>query len=277
MNAPRTRRDFLADVGRGMLVATVGLETSTGLGLSSAWAGEADELSFGSLESLVRLMQETPAAQLLPLLTDRLRSGTELRQLVAAGALANARTFGGEDYVGFHTMMALGPAYYMAQELPSAAQPLPVFKVLYRNTNRLQEQGGRKKETLHPVHAKIRADNSLRLTGEQLREAIRRKDVVAAEETFARLAAAGPLEDSFNHLLLAVQDATDHRPRTSAYAASAVCPILRQSRVLGFSRCLERAAAPLATVVRRASTSCSKARASGGGGCVGRRIQRNTL
>ena len=42
----------------------------------------------------------------------------ELRQLVAAGALANARTFGGEDYVGFHTMMALAPGFHIAQELP---------------------------------------------------------------------------------------------------------------------------------------------------------------
>ena len=44
-----------------------------------------------------------------------MRSGTDLRDSVAAAALANARTFGGEDYVGFHTMMALAPAYHMAR------------------------------------------------------------------------------------------------------------------------------------------------------------------
>ncbi|HMJ89154.1 MAG TPA: hypothetical protein VK530_05025, partial [Candidatus Acidoferrum sp.] len=129
MSTPNTRREFLADVGRGMLVATVGLEVANGLGLASAFAGEpADALSFGALEPLVCLMQETPANRLLPVLTDRLRSGTTLRTLVSAAALANARTFGGEDYVGFHTMMALAPAFHMSQELPPDLQPLPVFK-----------------------------------------------------------------------------------------------------------------------------------------------------
>src|SRR5437762_3907856 len=152
MNTPRTRREFLAEVGRGMLVASVGFEVASDLGLSTALAEEsADALTFGSLEPLVCLMQETPVNRLLPLLAEQLRSGTELRRLVAAGALANARTFGGEDYVGFHTMMALAPALHMAQELPAEFQPLPVFKVLYRNTNRIQERGGRKEEVLRAV------------------------------------------------------------------------------------------------------------------------------
>src|SRR6185295_10534776 len=99
MHATHTRRDFLAEVGRGMLVTTLGFEVANGLGLSPALAGEADDsLSFGTLEPLVRLMQETPVDRLLPRLTEKLRSGTDLRQFVAAAALANARTFGGEDY-----------------------------------------------------------------------------------------------------------------------------------------------------------------------------------
>src|SRR6266550_8855141 len=116
-NTVRTRREFLAEVGRGMLVASVGSQLASELGLASARAGEAAEtpLSFGPLEPLVCRMQETPVNRLLPVLVKELRSGTELRQLVAAAALANARTFGGEDYVGFHTMMALGPAFHMAQ------------------------------------------------------------------------------------------------------------------------------------------------------------------
>src|SRR5262245_35197826 len=130
MKTPKTRREFLAEVGRGMLVATVGCEVAHGLGLGSAVAAETPEaLSFGSLEPLVALMQETPAQSLLPLLVEKLRSGVELKRLVAAGALANARTFGGEDYVGFHTLMALAPAFHMAEELPKDLQPLPVFKV----------------------------------------------------------------------------------------------------------------------------------------------------
>ena len=207
---PRTRREFLAQVGQGMLVASVGFEVANELGLSPALAAETPaELGFGSLEPLVRLMQETPVEQLLPKLVTELRAGTELKTLVAAGAMANARTFGGEDYVGFHTVMALAPSLHMAQELSTEQQPLPVFKVLYRNTKRIQEHGGRKSEVLHPVQPMPVPDG--RVAGEVLREEMRNKDVDAAERTFAAIAAGSP-EDAFNHLLYAVQDHTEvHR------------------------------------------------------------------
>src|SRR5947209_9986371 len=208
MNTSHTRREFLAEVGRGMLVATVGYEVASELGLASSLGGET-ALSFGPLEPLVCLMQETPVNRLLPALVERLRAGTELGRLVEAAALANARTFGGEDYVGFHTMMALAPALHMARELPAELRPLPVFKVLYRNTNRIQERGGRKEEVLHVVKAASIQGN--RLTGESLRAAVRRKDVTEAEQTFAALARGTP-EDAFNDLLYAVQDNTEvHR------------------------------------------------------------------
>ena len=128
LNHPQSRREFLADVGKGMITATIGCGLASELGLASAQAEEA-RLEFGALEPLVRLMQETPAAKLVPVLVEKLRGGVDLRQLVAAGALANARTFGGEDYVGFHTMMALAPGYHMAQELPTE-QGNPVMQLL---------------------------------------------------------------------------------------------------------------------------------------------------
>ncbi len=132
----------------------------------------------------------------------------ELRRLVAAAALANARTFGGEDYVGFHTMMALSPALRMASELPAEQQALPVFKVLYRNTSRIQERGGRKDEVLHPINP---ASLSNRPSGEALREKVRAKDITAAEQIFAAIAERGP-DEAFNDLLYAVQDNTEvHR------------------------------------------------------------------
>jgi hypothetical protein len=210
MNTPQTRREFLADVGRATLVASVGSTLATNLGLAPAFAADAPEpLNFGSLEPLVRLMQETPASGLLPALADRLKAGTDLRRLTAAAALANARTFGGEDYVGFHTLMALAPAYHMAREMPDALRPLPVFKVLYRNTNRIQEKGGRKEEVLHPV--KPAALPEARPGAETLRAAVHRKDVDAAEAAFAALARLSP-EDAFNDLLHTVQDTTEvHR------------------------------------------------------------------
>src|SRR6266513_5267224 len=208
MNAPRTRREFLAEVGRGMMVATVGYGVARELGLATALADET-ALSFGPLEPLVCLMQETPVNRLLPTLVERLRAGTELGRLVAAAALANARTFGGEDYVGFHPMMALAPALHMALELPAERQPLPVFKVLYRNTNRIQERGGRKEEVLHLVQPVKLAES--RPGGEILREAVRSKRVDVAEQTFATLAQRSA-DEAFNDLLFAVQDNTEvHR------------------------------------------------------------------
>lgn len=204
----RTRRQFLANVGRGALAAAVGFGTAEAMGLAPRGDGDGT-LSFGALEPLVGLMQETPVERLLPALVDRLRTGDDLRRLIAAGALANARTFGGEDYIGFHTMMALSPACRMAGELPSELAPLPVFKVLYRNTARIQAFGGRPREVLRPV--KPEAPPEGRVPGEALRDAVRRNDTEGAERTFASLAKSSPSE-AFNALLYEVQDNTEiHR------------------------------------------------------------------
>ena len=150
----QSRRRFLAQVGWGMMVSSVGMGMTGELGLGAGvnLDDSSDALEFGELESLVRLMQDTPVDRLLPVLVGKLNNGTELRRLATAAALANARTFGGEDYVGFHTMMALAPAVHMSSELPEKLQPLPVFKVLYRNTNRIHEHGGRASEVLKKVH-----------------------------------------------------------------------------------------------------------------------------
>src|SRR5262245_56063927 len=151
--AQQTRREFFARVGAGMVAASVGSKLANDMGFSTAFAADGDDrLSFGRLDSLVNLMQETPANRLLPILTERLRSGTQLRELMAAGALANSRKFGGEDYIGFHTLMAMAPAYHMSGEMPEARRELPILKVLYRNTNRIQETGGRNNEVLHPIN-----------------------------------------------------------------------------------------------------------------------------
>jgi hypothetical protein len=194
-----------------MLVASVGLGTAFDMGLTPAWAEDdgGGRITFGGLEPLVRLMQETAVGKLVPALVEKLNAGTDLRQLVAAAALANARTFGGEDYVGFHTLMALAPAYHMARELPEDRRALPVLKVLYRNTNRIQEHGGRASEVLHAV--KPGALSAGHDPGEALRDAVRRKDMNEAEGTFAAIAAGSP-DEAFNSLLVAVEDNTEvHR------------------------------------------------------------------
>lgn len=211
------RREFLANVGGGMLVAGVGYSVALDLGLSPALADDGSgALSFGPLEPLVALMQETPVERILPVLVERIRGGADLRELVAAAALANARTFGGEDYVGFHTFMAMSPAWFMAKSLPDERRPLPILKVLYRNTNRLQELGGRSHEVLQAIRpAPGAADPS---SAEAIRAAVHRRDVAAAERTLAAAAAASP-EGAWNDLLLTVQETTDVHRVVLAYRA----------------------------------------------------------
>jgi hypothetical protein len=205
------RREFLADVGRGMLVASVGTGLAHGLGLaSSALAdGGAERLTFGPMEPLVAFMQETPADRFLPAVVERIKSGADLRQLVAAAALANARTFGGQDYDGYHALMALAPSYQMSLEMPEAQRALPVLKVLFRNTNHIQEMGGTSIEVMHalePAHSPSGASSAL-----DLREATRRRDVATGERALAALV-SGSLEDAYNDLQYIVQDhANVHR------------------------------------------------------------------
>ena len=80
MTLHQTRREFLADVGRGVLTAAVGSEIATEFKFSSALAEEAPRaLSFGALEPLVCLMQETPADRLLPALVAELPQGLRRR------------------------------------------------------------------------------------------------------------------------------------------------------------------------------------------------------
>jgi len=213
----RTRREFLADVGKGMLVASVGATLATDLGLSTALAdGGRENLTFGKLEPLVDLLQETPINRLLPILVDRIHSGTELKQLIAAGALANARTFGGEDYVGFHAFMALAPAYHMSNELPADKRALPVLKVLYRSCNQIQTFGGRPNEVLHPVTALPAAGGP-----ETIRDLARRPDVDTAERIFAGIAAKSP-EDAFNAIQPMIEDDADVHRVVLAYRAWAL-------------------------------------------------------
>jgi hypothetical protein len=206
----RTRREFLGDVGKGMLIATVGAGLAADLGLAKgAEVGGEKAISFGDLEGLVCLLQETPTNRINSVLIEKLKGGTDLKTLTAAGALANARTFGGEDYVGFHTMMALGPAYRMSRELPDKLAPLPVMKVLYRNTNRIGEHGGHASEVLHAVAAEGASQGAS--DGEALRAAVRQKDLKSAERIFAGIAQRGA-DEAFNALLMEVQDNTEvHR------------------------------------------------------------------
>jgi hypothetical protein len=211
MRSHYDRREFLADIGRGMLVASVGPMLAEELGLANtATAAEAsDRLTFGAMEPLVSFMEETPIDRFLPAVLERIKAGDDLRRLVAAAALANARAFGGQDYEGYHAIMALAPSYQMACELPESKRALPVLKVLYRNTSHIQNEGARSHEALHPINS---ADlPAAPPTPQALREATRRMDMARAERDFAAIT-RGPLDAAYNDLQYVVQDYVDvHR------------------------------------------------------------------
>ncbi|MFO1064588.1 MAG: hypothetical protein U0892_12055 [Pirellulales bacterium] len=123
----RSRRQFLGQVGNGMLLAGLGsgLASEFGISLServAAGAEDAAKLDFGALEPLASAMQELQPDRLMERLADELKKGTSLQTLTTAGALANARTFGGQDYIGFHTFMAgscLSDVYAIADRTES--------------------------------------------------------------------------------------------------------------------------------------------------------------
>jgi hypothetical protein len=203
--APTNRREFLDRVGRGMLVAGLGAGLAKDFGVSTAFADQGpDALSFGEFDALVDLLQSTPIDRLQPILVQKLKSGeTDLRKLIAAAALANAETFGGQDYVGFHTAMAMLPALHMTELLPAARRPLPVLKVLYRNSQQIQDLGGASKKTLLAMHlAEHSPEGDI---GLEIRDAARKANMQRAEDLFASLSQAS-LEQAFDALQPAVQD-----------------------------------------------------------------------
>src|SRR5262245_8166814 len=201
---PTTRRKFLSDVSCGMLVAGLGSFLAPDLGFGAAFAEEGGEaLPLGEYGPLVDLLEATPAEKLQPILAEKIRRGdVDLKKLIAAGALANAQTFGGCDYVGFHTAMAMLPALEMTRQLPTERQPLPVFKVLYRNSQQIQSVGGASKKTLLALHAaEHAAEGDL---GVAIRDACRKTDVKGAEDLFATV--GNSPKEALNALQPAVQD-----------------------------------------------------------------------
>ena len=177
------RREFLSDVTRGMIVA--GLGPSIASQLESLRRSPKKAPSHSTSASCIRWSISSNRRQRRScsrILVKKMRSGdADLRQMIAAASLANAETFGGEDYVGYHTEMALVPALRMSKLMPEGRQALPVLKVLYRNADRIQQVGGGAKKTLRPVSGiALASDRALR-DGEALRAATREGAMEKAE------------------------------------------------------------------------------------------------
>lgn len=223
MNA--TRREFLDSVGRGMLVAGLGTSLCHDLGVRPAFAAEGDDaLSFGGYDRLVDLMQSTTPDKLQPVLVDMLQKGeTDLKQLVSAAALANAETFGGEDYVGYHTAMAMIPAWQMTEMLPSERRPLPILKVLYRNSQQIQQFGGASKKTLR--EQQFAEEATVENVDLAIRDACRVADVARGERLFATLTDS-PVDDVFNTLQPVMQDDINVHRFVFAYRTRSLADLL---------------------------------------------------
>lgn len=200
-----SRRRFLSCVSRGTLMATLGPALTVDLGLASRGfcedATEPAALEFGDLEPLVRLLQESAPEALQPVLVGKIRDGLDLKTLTAAAALANARTFGGEDYIGFHTFMALSPALSMSSLMPKGQEALPILKVLFRNSGRITEFGGRESEVLRSLPP----SDTLNAAPQALHDAVRSRDIVKAERILSETVSGDP-RIALEALLPCVQD-----------------------------------------------------------------------
>jgi hypothetical protein len=90
----------------------------------------------------------------------------------------------------------------MSRILTDRRQPLPVLKVLYRNSQQIQSVGGASKATLEAIHAAEHASQGD--VGTQIRDACRQVDVERGEKLLAGVGGS-PL-DAFNALQPAIQD-----------------------------------------------------------------------
>ena len=207
----RSRREFLADVGRGMLVASLGSAAALELGLTPSLAEESSQrLTFGQLEPLVSLMQETPPDKLLPLLVSKAegRHGPQ-----------NARHFG---RIGERPRLRRPGLHGLSHVHGAGAGLSDGRRTAHRASGAAGAEGVVPQQQPHsgpgrssPGYAasgERRRNRSIRNRGgEQLREAVRAVDWDGAESRFAAIA-KGSVGEAYNHLQFAIQDEVDvHR------------------------------------------------------------------
>ena len=266
----RNRRAFLKDVGRGMIVASVGPALAADLFPGTLRADDApDRLTFGKLDSLVALMQDTPPDKLQPLLAERLRNGADLttahrrRRPGQRPRLRRRRLHRLPHHDGPRPGLPHGAG--TARGTPTLAglqSPLPQRRTC------LQGHGGAKgADTLRPLKpADLPADKS---GADALREAVERKDMAAADRTFAAalprqarrrlqrtsaLRAGGTGGPPRRPAASRLDPGRHHRHEPRPGAAPPVGALLRPQRVRRRTRPRGRAPPP-ATCCRSCSTS----------------------
>src|SRR5437762_975234 len=196
------RREFLQEVSGGMLAVLVGSGLAAELGLAAEDNKEGKAKTPTDLARLSQIIQQTATKDLLPALHTELKNGVSLKALIAAGALANARAFGGQDYNGFHSFMALCPSYAMAMALPAKERPLPILKVLYRTSTHIH--GARCAHEDHLVKVEPIKLDERTSPAEQMRQAARARKLAQAEQIFTSL--PGTAEQTYDDVQLMIQD-----------------------------------------------------------------------
>ena len=137
MKTQKGRRQFLKSaVATGGCLAGIGdLAFLHGLPAVSAAESQlpATAVRFKpEIEPLVRLIEDTPRAQLLERVADELRSGLSYRQLLAALLLAGVRNVQPRPSVGFkfHAVLVVNSAHLASLSSPDQDRWLPIFWAL---------------------------------------------------------------------------------------------------------------------------------------------------
>jgi hypothetical protein len=185
-----------------MLAVLVGSGLAAELGLAAEDNKDDKAKTPTRLARLSQLIQQTPTKDLLPAIDKQMKDGASLRELIAAGALANARAFGGQDYNGYHSFMALCPSYAMAMALPEKERPLPVLKVLYRTSTHIH--GARCTHEDHLARVEPIKLEDKTTAGLQMRDAARARKLAQAEQIFTSL--SGTPEQVYDDVQLLIQD-----------------------------------------------------------------------
>jgi hypothetical protein len=185
-----------------MLAVLVGSSLAAELGLAAEDTRDSKAKASTGLTRLSDIIQQTPTKDLLPALHKELNNGTSLKELIAAGALANARAFGGQDYNGYHSFMALCPSYAMAMALPEKERPLPILKVLYRTSTHIHGARCTSEDRLATIEP-AKLDEKIP-AGEQMRDAARARKLAQAEQIFVSL--KGTPEQTYDDVQLLIQD-----------------------------------------------------------------------
>jgi hypothetical protein len=196
------RREFLQEVGGGMLAALVGSGLAAELGLAAEDNKDSKASTPAGLSRLAELIQQTATKDLLPALHTQMKNGASLKELIAAGALANVRAFGGQDYNGYHSFMALCPSFAMAMALPEKERPLPILKVLYRTSTHIHGARCSHEDRLADVGPASLDEKTPAAI--QMRDAARARKLAQAEQIFVSL--KGTPEQTYDDVQLLIQD-----------------------------------------------------------------------